>query len=90
MRRLVKAALSADLIRAAVTQGQALRCVRGIPRDAELVGIVHDPSNLRVHALYRHASFPETADDGLIPELEPGFLALAPARTNEETHPWTK
>ena len=52
---------------------QILRCDRGLPEGARLIGVALDPERQMFKFVFEHESFPELLSGDLIPELRVQF-----------------
>jgi len=73
-RKLVRVAVSADLIHELIFQDHelksGLRVVRGLPKDALFVGSSFNELELIVYFFFSHDSFDEVASGAIPPRLE--------------------
>lgn len=70
-RRLVRVAFNPHHMKLLFTQGKEvhLKCVEGLPEDAEWVGEYFDQQTCRVFFIFRHESFEPIPPYLMLPEL---------------------
>jgi len=78
LRRLVRVAVDPYFIREVLTQGKEIRmkCVEGLPIDAEWIGEFFDNQSFRVYFIFRHESFEPVAPGLVLPIYYPSYQLL--------------